>query len=125
MTGERTELGREIETASLAGDVAQAFGKLGDNVAEVKPDNLAVAAAARWLALSPEERANAGLMAPRHGLRERSNDIVRERLGLGFGWRLQGTRAERFELRFEGARVETANDGGPEHRLGVKLTAKW
>ncbi len=71
---------KEAVEASLAGDVARAFGKLGDNVAEVKPDNLAGAAAARWLALSPEERANAGLMAPSHGLRERINDIVRERL---------------------------------------------
>ena len=71
---------KEAVEASLAGDVARAFGKLGDNVAEVKPDNLAGAAAARWLALSPEERANAGLMAPSHGLRERINEIVRERL---------------------------------------------
>ena len=71
---------KEAVEASLAGDVARAFDKLGDNVAEVKPDNLAGAAAARWLALSPEERANAGLMAPSHGLREAINGIVRERL---------------------------------------------
>ena len=32
-----------------------AFDKLGDNVAEVKPDNLAGAVSARWLALAPEE----------------------------------------------------------------------
>jgi len=66
--------------ASLAGDVARAFEKLGDNVAEVKPDNLAGAAAARWLALSSEQRARAGLMAPSHALREAINAIVRERL---------------------------------------------
>ena len=66
--------------ASLAGDVRKAFEKLGSNIAEVKPDNLAGAAAARWLALSPEERANAGLMAPSHALREGINEIVRERL---------------------------------------------
>ena len=71
---------KEAVEASLAGDVARAFGKLGENVAEVKPDNLAGAAAARWLALPPEERANAGLMAPSHGLREAINGIVRERL---------------------------------------------
>ena len=71
---------KEAVEASLAGDVARAFEKLGENVAEVKPDNLPGAAAARWLALSPEERANAGLMAPSHGLRERINEIVRERL---------------------------------------------
>ena len=66
--------------ASLSGDVKRAFEKLGSNVAEVKADNLAGAAAARWLRLSPEERANAGLMAPSHVLRENINAIVRERL---------------------------------------------
>ena len=71
---------KEAVEASLAGDVKRAFAKLGDNVAEVKPDNLAGAAAARWLALSPEARANAGLMAPSHAIRERINEIVRERL---------------------------------------------
>ena len=71
---------KEAVEASLAGDVARAFDKLGDNIEAVKPDNLAGAAAARWLALSPEERAKAGLMAPSHGLREDINAIVRERL---------------------------------------------
>ena len=66
--------------ATLAGDVRRAFEKLGSNVAEVKPDNLAGAAAARWLGLSPEARANAGLMAPSHAIREKINAIVRERL---------------------------------------------
>ena len=66
--------------ATLAGDVRRAFDKLGSNVAEVKRDNLAGAAAARWLALSPETRANAGLMAPSHKIREKINAIVRERL---------------------------------------------
>ena len=71
---------KEAVEASLAGDVRKAFEKLGSNIAEVKPDNLAGAAAARWLALSPEERAGAGLMAPSHALREGINAIVRERL---------------------------------------------
>ena len=66
--------------ASLAGDVARAFEKLGDNVAAVKPDNLPGAAAARWLALSPEERERTGLIAPSHKLREGINAIIRERL---------------------------------------------
>ena len=66
--------------ASLKGDINKAFEKLGSNVAEVEPDNLAGAAAARWLKLSPRERENAGLMAPSHALRERINSIVRERL---------------------------------------------
>ena len=66
--------------ASLTGDVKRAFEKLGPNVAEVRPDNLAGAAAARWIALSPEARARAGLMAPSHAIREKINAIVRERL---------------------------------------------
>ncbi len=66
--------------ASLAGDVERAFEKLGDNVEAVKPDNLPGAAAARWLALSPEERERAGLIAPSHKLREGINAIIRERL---------------------------------------------
>ena len=71
---------KEAVEASLAGDIRKAFEKLGDNVAEVKADNLAGAAAARWLALPAEERANTGLMAPSHALREKINAIVRERL---------------------------------------------
>ena len=73
------ELKAAVE-ASLAGEIGRAFEKLGSNIAEAKPDNLAGAAAARWLALSPDQRANTGLMAPSHGLRERINEIVRERL---------------------------------------------
>ena len=66
--------------ASLAGDIGRAFEKLGSNVAEVKPDNVAGAVAARWLALSPEERARTGVIAPSHALREGINGHIRERL---------------------------------------------
>ena len=66
--------------ASLKGDIRKAFEKLGSNVAEVEPDNLAGAAAARWLKRSPAERERTGLMAPSHKLREQINGIVRERL---------------------------------------------
>ena len=71
---------KEAVEASLTGDIHRAFERLGDNVAEVKADNLAGAAAARWLALSAGERQTAGLMAPSHALREKTNSIVRERL---------------------------------------------
>ena len=50
------ELRAAVE-ASLGGDIKKAFEKLGSNVSEVNPDNLAGAAAARWLRLSPQERA--------------------------------------------------------------------
>ncbi len=66
--------------ASLKGDIGAAFGKLGQNVAEVKADNIAGAVAARWLKLSPEERANTGIMAPSHELRRAVNGHIRERL---------------------------------------------
>ncbi len=71
---------KEAVRASLAGEIGKAFDKLGDRVAEVNPDNLAGAAAARWLKLSPWERDNTGLMAPSHALRREINGHIRERL---------------------------------------------
>ena len=66
--------------ASLAGEIKTAFEKLDKNVAEVKPDNLAGAVAARWLQLSPQERERTGVMAPSHSLRVAVNQHIRERL---------------------------------------------
>ena len=66
--------------ASLAGEIGKAFDKLGSDVAEVKPGNIAGAVAARWLALSPEVRERTGVMAPSHELREGINAHIRERL---------------------------------------------
>ena len=71
---------REAVEASLAGEIEKAFDKLGSNVAEVKPDNIAGAVAARWLKLSPEERERTGVMAPSHALRQGINAHIRERL---------------------------------------------
>ena len=47
------------------------------------------------------------------------------RLGVGFGWRLEGARSGAFELRFGGARLEAAGGEAPEHTAGVRLTARW
>ena len=66
--------------ASLAGEIGKAFEKLGRNVAEVNPDNLAGAVAARWLRLSPQERERTGVMAPSHALRQAVNGHICERL---------------------------------------------
>ena len=66
--------------ASLKGEIGKAFEKLGSNVAEVKPDNIAGAVAARWLRLSPEARESTGVMAPSHELRQAINGHIRERL---------------------------------------------
>ncbi len=73
------ELRAAVE-ATLAGDIGKAFEKLGANVAEVRPDNIAGAVAARWLGLSVEERERTGVMAPSHELREGINAHIRERL---------------------------------------------
>ena len=71
---------KEAVVASLKGEIGKAFDKLGGNVAEVKPDNIAGAVAARWLALSDEARENTGVMAPSHALRQKINGHIRERL---------------------------------------------
>ena len=71
---------KEAVEASLKGDIARAVEKLGSNVAEVKPDNIAGAVAARWLRLSQDERDNTGVMAPSHELRQQINGHIRERL---------------------------------------------
>ena len=71
---------KQAVEASLKGDIENAFAKLGGNVAEVKPDNIAGAVAARWLSLSEEARENTGVMAPSHELRQQINGHIRERL---------------------------------------------
>ncbi len=71
---------KEAVEASLKGDIGRAFEKLGANVAEVKPDNIAGAVAARWLRLDADARGNTGVMAPSHELRQAINGHIRERL---------------------------------------------
>ena len=71
---------KEAVEASLKGDIARAFDKLGSNVAEVKLDNIAVAVAARWLRLDAGARANTGVMAPSHELRQAINGHIIKRL---------------------------------------------
>ena len=46
------------------------------------------------------------------------------RIGLGFGWRLDGVRDTTFEVRFEGSRTEAAHEDG-KHHVGVRMTARW
>ena len=65
----------------------------------------------------------------RRGRAERERRKARPGTGWasGFGWRLEGAAGGAFELRFEGERREAANDddGAPEHRIGVRLGARW
>ena len=46
------------------------------------------------------------------------------RLGLGLGWRLEGAGTGIFELRFEGARLDAANDDA-ENRVEARISARW
>ena len=66
--------------ASIAGEIGKAFEKLGSHVAEVNPDNIAGAVAARWLKLPAESRDRTGVMTPSHALRRAVNEHIRERL---------------------------------------------
>ena len=49
------------------------------------------------------------------------------RLALGLGWRLEGAQPQdaAFALRLEGSRHVAANDGEPENRMGLRMTARW
>ncbi len=71
---------KQAVEASLGGDIARAFDRLGPHVAEAEPGNLAGAVAARWLALPDAERERTGVMAPSHELRQTINGHIRTRL---------------------------------------------
>ena len=71
---------KEAVRAGLAGEVRTAFEKLGDRVSRAEPEHLGRDAAERWLALSPEERKTAGVIAPTRALRDAINGTIRERL---------------------------------------------
>ncbi|MCY3701507.1 MAG: conjugative relaxase [Rhodospirillales bacterium] len=66
--------------ASLAGEVQTAFAKLGGHIVQVERNELGTDAAARWLRLSPEQRASAGVIAPTRALRDTINDTIRGQL---------------------------------------------
>ncbi len=105
---------KEAVEASLKGDVGRAFEKLGSNVAEVKPDNIAGAVAARWLRLSQDERENTGVMAPSHELRQQINGHIRERLARE--GRIHGPAMESERLvskGYTGAEKALADNYGP------------
>ncbi len=66
--------------ASLTGEVRAAFAKLDGHIAQVEKKELGQAAAARWLRLSPEQRAAAGVIAPTRVLRDTINETIRSDL---------------------------------------------
>ncbi|MDE0335154.1 MAG: AAA family ATPase, partial [Defluviicoccus sp.] len=105
---------KEAVEASLKGDIARAFEKLGDNVAEAKADNLAGAVAARWLRLSAGERERTGVMAPSHALRQAINGHIRERLAREGRIHGPAVEAERLVSRgYTNAEKALADNYGP------------
>ena len=71
---------KEAVRAGLAGEVRTAFEKLGDRIVQVEREDIGAEAADRWLSLSPEERAAAGVIAPTRALRDEINTRIRENL---------------------------------------------
>ena len=107
---------KEAVEASLKGEIERAFEKLGDNVAEVKPDNIAGAVAARWLRLDTDARDNTGVMAPSHELRQAINGHIRERLareGRIHGPAMQSERL--VSMGYTNAEKALAANYGPGH----------
>ncbi|MCY4003210.1 MAG: conjugative relaxase, partial [Rhodospirillales bacterium] len=79
---------KEAVRASLAGEVKTAFAKLNGHIAQVDRDAIGTHAAARWLDLSPEQRASTGVVAPTRALRDAINETIRGQLvaeGAAFG----------------------------------------
>ena len=71
---------REAVRASLAGEMKTAFARLGGNIAQVDRDAIGTYAAARWLGLSPAQRAATGVVAPTRALRDSINETIRGQL---------------------------------------------
>ena len=111
--------------ASLAGDVRKAFEKLGNNMAEVKADNIAGAVAARWLKLSPEQRENTGVMAPSHELRQAINGHIRDRLAREGAIRGSALKGERLVSHgYTGAEKSLAANYAPGDVVAFHRTYK-
>ncbi len=70
----------DLKAAALDAGRPAAPGRFGDNLHEVPADELGGAAAAIWLRLSPEDRAETAILAPTRELRAAINDAVREGL---------------------------------------------
>ncbi len=75
-----------------ADEIMRAFAVLGSRVAEVQAGTLADSVAARWLALSPEDRERTGVLAQGDELRREINCRIRE--GLAGEGRLRGPALE-------------------------------
>ncbi len=73
----------ELKTAAgraREGEPGAAIRELGPRVREYPREELGPEAGRRWLALSPEDRADALILAPTHAIRRQVNETVREGL---------------------------------------------
>ncbi len=73
----------ELKTAAgraREGEPGAAIRELGPRVHEHSREELGPEAGRRWLALSPEDRADALILAPTHAIRRQVNETVREGL---------------------------------------------
>ena len=121
--------GDDLEQRSLEAKIGYGFALFGGGYAGTPELGLGLTDAHREMSLGWRlaEVGSAGLAFGLDVEGARRESTIGEaapehRLGLGVGWRLEGSGA--FELRFEGARLDAANDDA-EHRIGVTLTTRW
>ena len=124
--------GSELERRTLEAKLGYGFALFDDRYTATPELEFGLTDTGREVVLgwrfAEERRTGLAFGFDVEGARQESVDdgAAGHRLTLGFGWRLEGAGAERFELRFEGSRIEAANDGEiPEQRLGLSLTARW
>ena len=123
--------GDDLEQRSLEAKIGYGFALFGGGYAGTPELGLGLTDAHREMSLGWRlaEVRTAGLAFGLDVEGARRESTIGEaapehRLGLGLGWRLEGAQIGTFELRFEGARLDAANDDA-EHRIGVTLTTRW
>ena len=128
--------GNELERRSLEAKLGFGFALFDDRYTGTPELRLGLTGTSRetvlgWR-LAEERRTGLVFGLDVEGARRESGDADPvHRLGLDFGWRLEGAGTETFEVRFEGSRFEPANDSGSgsgagaEHRIGLTLTSRW
>ena len=124
-----TDDGSELARRTLDAKLGYGFALFDGRYTGTPEIGLGLSDAGREVVLGwrLEEASSTGLVLgiDIEGARQESADgAAGHRLGLGFGWRLVGAGAERFEVRIEGLRLEPANEA-TEHRIGLTLTARW
>ena len=123
--------GDELERRTLEARLGYGFALFGGGYTGTPEVGLGLTGAYREMSLgwrlAGARRAGLAFGLDVEGARRESetgDGKAEHRLGLGLGWRLEGMGAQGFELRFEGTRLDAANDDS-EHRVGVRMSARW